>query len=763
MANVRFAWGIDVGNRALKAIKLVRSDTGLRVDDFEVIEHETFLSAAGDNRESLIQASLANFVQRHATKGGVAAVGVSGVASFSRFIKLPPVEAKKIPEIVRFEAIQQIPFPLDDVEWNYQLFRTPDSPDVEVGIFAMRRDLVNAHIKHFTDVGLNVQVVQTNPLAVYNAMYHDGKLKGTTMIVDLGAENTDLIIADGETIWLRSIPIGGNALTDVLVKSFKLTFNKAEELKRNAYSSKFAPQILKAMRPVFADLVTEINRSIGFYASVHRDSRIKKVIATGGTFRLNGLQKYLQQNLSLDVEKLNDFTAGNPADAKLAATFNQNVLSLVGAYGLAIQGMGEGKITSSLLPAKIRRAKAWHDKTKWFGAAAACFVAGAAMSVGSYYMQTMAYDSQSPVRKSNDALLSDNTRLDRQWTTAVENAGAADRQTITNLRSLTAYRTLWPALLTDITRAIPQPPVAYVNHNADELKKTPRDSRSIILLDGITASYEADLNAALAKLKTTDGFDPVPDGTPATASPAAAATATPTPGSMSPGMPGAAPGMPGGMPGGYPGTGMSGAMTNVPQVFPTGTRGFVVTLDITTPHKGNYLYILQTLVPKLLNLNQTWMDKYNKAHPQAPKQYFIRMVGKPSSTSRRQIFQDQDRQTRLKAAYDAGQEVRGLVAPTAAAGGGAPVPFAPGTPYAPMTPYSPAPFTPGTPYSPAPYGPGAAPGGPGMPYTPAAPTAPGGAAVAGQPTPEWLKDPVTGEDISNDWELRLTFLVQIEP
>ena len=130
MASARFAWGIDIGNRALKAVKLVRDGDQLRVDDFEVIEHETVLSNSGDNKEALIQAALANFLQRHPIKGGVVAVGVSGQSSFARFIKLPPVEEKKIPEIVRFEAIQQIPFPLDDVEWSYQLFRSPESPEV---------------------------------------------------------------------------------------------------------------------------------------------------------------------------------------------------------------------------------------------------------------------------------------------------------------------------------------------------------------------------------------------------------------------------------------------------------------------------------------------------------------------------------------------------------------------------------------------------------------------------------------------------------
>src|SRR6202042_2076764 len=241
----RFAWGIDIGNRALKAVKLIHGAEGLQVDDFEVIEHETVLSAAGDNRESLIQSALANFVQRHpGVEKGQVGIGVSGQQSFARFIKLPPVEPKKIPEIVRFEAIQQIPFPLDDVDWSYQLFQNADSPDVEVGIFAMRRELINQQMRFFTEADLNVQVVQMNPLAVYNAMYYDSQIKGTTMIVDLGAENTDLIIAEGETIWLRSIPIGGNNFTEALTKSFKVNFAKAEDLKRNASTSKYGRQIM---------------------------------------------------------------------------------------------------------------------------------------------------------------------------------------------------------------------------------------------------------------------------------------------------------------------------------------------------------------------------------------------------------------------------------------------------------------------------------------------------------------------------------------
>jgi len=355
MATPRFAWGIDVGNRALKAIKLVRDGEGLRIDDFEVIEHDQILSQAGDNRESLIQNILANFSQRHLTKGGAVAIAVSGQASFARFIKLPPVDPTKVADIVRFEAVQQIPFPLEEVEWSYQLFQATDSPEVEVGIFAMKRELVNQTLKYFSDVGIEVGVVQMSPLAVYNGLQFDGRISGSTMVIDVGAENSDLIIAEGESVWMRSIPVGGNNFTEALVKSFKLKFPKAEELKRNAATSKYGRQILQAMKPVFSDLVGEIQRSIGFYTSTHRDSRISNVLALGGTFRLPGLQKYLQQNLQLEVVRIDRLNASTPADARFAASFNENILSSIGAYGLAIQAMSQGKITSSLLPGKNRR------------------------------------------------------------------------------------------------------------------------------------------------------------------------------------------------------------------------------------------------------------------------------------------------------------------------------------------------------------------------------------------------------------------------
>jgi type IV pilus assembly protein PilM len=620
MASASSAWGIDVGNRALKAVRLVRGPEGPVIDDFEIVEHEHVLSQSGDNRDSYIQQSLANFVQRHGAKGGAVAIGVSGQSSFARFIKLPPVETKKIPEIVRFEAIQQIPFPLDDVEWSYQLFQEPESPDVEVGIFAMRKELVNRHLQFFTESGLDIDIVQMNPLAVYNAMYHDGRIKGTTMIVDLGAENTDLIIAEGETIWLRSIPIGGNNFTEALIKSFKLKFAKAEELKRNAATSKYGRQILQAMRPVFADLVAEIQRSIGFYASVHRDSRIARVIALGGTFRLPGLQKYLQQNLQLEVARLDRLGSGAPTDARLASAFNDNLLSSVSAYGLALQAMGDGKINSSLLPEKIRRERLWKAKTKWFAAAAATFVLASGVAYTSWYFDHVQFQRDHAAHGDEiQKALVGATDMDRKWK-EIESSGGPDRQQIGMVNGLLWGRDVWPGLIQDVTSSFPAPPSdpAKLTAMAQSVK---RSQRPIILLQDWSTHYESDMKSILEM--SDAGFSALA-GTSATP---AAVRSRPIGGIPFPtgGMPipGRGPTGPMGM---YPPTMTSPRPTApTPSAGASGStpatddlRGFLLTLRCTTPNAGRSTFVTSTLVKALRDLGA--------ANPDESRSYQIKRV-----------------------------------------------------------------------------------------------------------------------------------------
>ncbi|MCK5711889.1 MAG: type IV pilus assembly protein PilM, partial [Hyphomicrobiaceae bacterium] len=321
-------WGIDIGQCALKAIKLRQVGDRIEAVGFDVIEHAKILSQPDADRYQLVRNALDKFVSRNEIDGDKIVISVPGHTSFARFIKLPPVESKRIPEIVDYEAAQQIPFNIDDVEWAWQRIPTRDTSEVEVGIFAIKKDIIDDLLENFKEAGISVDVVQMAPLALYNFLETDQHVgTGTTILVDIGAENTDLIVADGHRIWLRNIHIGGNNFTEALVKSFKLTFAKAENLKRTAANSKYARQIFQAMRPVFSDLVAEVQRSIGFYTSLHRDARIERIVGLGNAFRLPGLQKFLQQNLQVEVEKVEAFGTLGSSQVTSAPAFRDNLLS----------------------------------------------------------------------------------------------------------------------------------------------------------------------------------------------------------------------------------------------------------------------------------------------------------------------------------------------------------------------------------------------------------------------------------------------------
>ena len=172
------------------------------------------------------------------------------------------------------------------------------------------------------------------------------------------------------------MPIGGNHFTRALTKELKLTFAKAEHLKRNATKAPDPRAVFTAMRGVFNDFASEVNRSIGFYSSVNRTAKIGKVVGLGNGFKLPGLQKFLQQNLSYEVEKLEAFAHMAGDDVKGSPQFQENLPSFAVAYGLGLQGLGLGRLRTNLLPPEIERVRMVRRKKPWAMAAASLVAVG---------------------------------------------------------------------------------------------------------------------------------------------------------------------------------------------------------------------------------------------------------------------------------------------------------------------------------------------------------------------------------------------------
>ena len=399
-------WGIDVGQCALKALRCQQGDDAdkIVVVGFDYIEYPKILSQPGSDPNALIGEALKTFLSRNSVRGDRVAISVSGQSGLARFIKLPPVEAKKIPDIVRYEARQQIPFDLNDVIWDYQRMGGGSEEEgfaleTEIGLFAMKRDAVFRALEPFQKAGIEVDLVQLTPLALYNYVLFD-QLRDlppieeydpenppeSVVVVSLGTDSTDLVVTNGYRVWQRSVPLGGNHFTKALTKELKLTFAKAEHLKRNAAQAQDPKAIFQAMRPVFNDLLTELQRSLGFFSNIDRHAKIGRIVALGNAFKLPGLRRFLSQSLGYDIQRVEAFRGLEGPEILAAPSFKENVLSFGVCYGLAAQGLGKGGLKTNLLPKQIVRDRLIREKKPWAVAAAAALLLACSLSFAAYSM-----------------------------------------------------------------------------------------------------------------------------------------------------------------------------------------------------------------------------------------------------------------------------------------------------------------------------------------------------------------------------------------
>ncbi len=509
MAKNQAVWALDIGQAALKALKLVPGETPdvVVAEAFDFVEYPKILSQPDADPEALIAEALGTFLDRNDLKGCRVAIAVPGQAGLVKFIKLPPVEKKRIPDIVKFEAKQQIPFALEEVVWAYQQIGEKDGDaededfaSVEVGLFAMKRDQINRAITPFKAAGIEIDIVQMGPIALYNYITYDqlkgSGLKGSIVLLDIGADNTDLIISDGTRIWQRNVPIGGNHFTRALTKELKLTFAKAEHLKRNATKAPDPKAVFTAMRGIFNDFASEVNRSIGFYSSVNRTAQILKVVGLGNGFKLPGLQKFLQQNLNgLEVEKLEDFQKLTGDEVKAAPQFVENLPSFAVTYGLALQGLNGSQLRTNLLPPEVEQVRMIRRKKPWVLAASALLMlAFSVLFFGDFraYAKVVNSDFTAAVEKSNGV-----AKRGAGFASSFEAAKGEFTAKLAEGKALVAEETsraTWPKFLKLVNDHLPDPAAEY---RLDP--KIPGDVKILdrlrVHVDKIKPVYRADVAA----------------------------------------------------------------------------------------------------------------------------------------------------------------------------------------------------------------------------------------------------------------------------
>lgn len=308
-------------------------------------------------------------------------LSLSGQVVFPRFVKLPAVGHEKLLQMIQYEVEQNVPFPIEEIVWNYQFIGDASSGEQNVMIVAAKTENVREITDSVLAAGLEPEIVDVAPMALYNCLrYNYSDLSGCTVLLDIGARSTNLIFIEDEKIYSRCIPVAGNAITQELAKSFQVSFQEAEKLKREhafvslggvyATEDEQAERVSKIVRNVVTRLHAEISRSVNFYRSQQGGSAPVRMFLTGGSSVLPHLDTFFREKLQVEVVYLNPFTSIGLSGKINRETIGVDAFVLAETVGLALRRSLACPLEMNLMPPEIVKRKSFKKRVPFFGLAA---------------------------------------------------------------------------------------------------------------------------------------------------------------------------------------------------------------------------------------------------------------------------------------------------------------------------------------------------------------------------------------------------------
>ena len=354
---------IDIGHQNIKVLQIQVGKKG----DVRVVKagSEPFIATEGEEEETQyqrIQETLPILLQRLGIKGKRAIVTLPGRSAFTRRLRVPLVRGRQLKRIVQYEARQHIPFPLEQVNLDYQVTEVPgDAAELEINLVAVRREIADAYTKSLKKCGIRADILEVSPLSIYNAYaatpHRDPE--EVTAVVLIGATSTDIVIEqNGVMQFMRSAPVAGNTLTKLLAKNLDISLDKAEVLKKKPSSDLndteegvSAQQVSAILEKGFDQIVTEIRRSFDFYVSQPDALPVTRLFLCGGATHMEGVNEFLEDRLGMPVQ----FLDGTEIEGiQYADEFKGMVQYEAALAGMAARAAGRGSCGLSFSPQTVK-------------------------------------------------------------------------------------------------------------------------------------------------------------------------------------------------------------------------------------------------------------------------------------------------------------------------------------------------------------------------------------------------------------------------
>jgi type IV pilus assembly protein PilM len=340
------AIGLDIGLSFIKVLELVSVKGKWSLVNFGMkkLPPEAVVDGQLMNSNVIVD-SIRELISEQKIKTKEVVTSVSGHSVIIKKINLPLMSRSELEESIQWEAEQYIPFDINDVNIDVQILDPAGdaSGQMEVLLVAAKKDMINDYTAIVQEAGLSPVVMDVDSFAIENAfeLNYDVAPDDSVVLVNIGASLINInILRGGMTAFTRDITLGGNQYTEEIQKQLNVSYEEAEALKIGGDIIRDAQAVVPEevetiIRQVSTNVATEIQRSLDFYAATAAEDEIRGIFISGGTARVPGLARAIQEKTGLSVELINAFRRIE-IDEK---AFNVDFLTEVGSMASVAVGL----------------------------------------------------------------------------------------------------------------------------------------------------------------------------------------------------------------------------------------------------------------------------------------------------------------------------------------------------------------------------------------------------------------------------------------
>ncbi len=465
MLNTKSFLAVDFGAGSLKLAEFQLNDGGgLSLINYGI--KSLGLDGASQEaapREATILKALQELIAEKGLKSKEINVCAPGFHVFSKFVKLPPVDASKVTQITQYEAQQNVPFPLEEVVWDYQILGNAAGGELEVLLVAIKSDIVEGLFRVTEAAKLKLEVADVSPAALCNAFrYNYGDLEDCTMLLDIGAKTSNLLFFEKGKVFSRSINLGANAITQDFMQEAKLKFDVAEKIKRDegfvslggAYEEpENANQaaISKIARQFMTRLHIQVNQTMQFYRGQQGGSAPARLFLSGGASIMPYTAQFFAEKLNVPVEYFNPFR-----NVQIDPSVNLEELARVAhslgeVVGLGLRNLAHCPVELNLIPASTRKMQSFNEKKPYL--IATVFSLVAVVAAMGLLFQKLAEVKTEELDSKVKQPLDEAVRREKQFNTANKELKDAAKE-LEQIGVWLSHRYYWPDTLSELRRVM---------------------------------------------------------------------------------------------------------------------------------------------------------------------------------------------------------------------------------------------------------------------------------------------------------------------